>query len=59
MKMFSGYTGLHILFVPKNEYADDVLCLLYTEATANDQYTLVKGKVNSSTCDTTDPKGNW
>jgi len=59
MKMFSGYAGLHTLFVPKNECADDVLCLLYTEATANDQYTLVKDKVNSSTCDTTVPKGNW
>ncbi|QUM78272.1 type II secretion system protein [Moritella sp. 24] len=42
--------GSNISFVSATEYADEDLCLLYTEATASNTYKLEKGKVKTNAC---------
>ena len=51
--------GLNISFVSEKDDATGDLCLLYTAATDNTVYSLAKGKLSTTACDTSSPNGNW
>jgi len=56
---FPEGNGLNISFVSENDNATGDLCLLYTAATNTAVYTLAKGQLSATACDTSGTNGDW